>query len=107
MVNEQYADSFQRKGSLEQTPLPQLIALILEDKLTGILHIEADDAKHWIYFEDGFPAGVHAPKSQDFLGVVLRELNYIDDTAFNMSLMEMAKTKQLQGQILLTAEAID
>ena len=107
MANEQYAEGFQRKGSLEQTPLPQRIALSLEDKRTGILHIEADDAKHWIYFEDGFPAGVHAPKSQDFLGVVLRELNYIDDTAFNMSLMEMAKTKELQGQILLAAEAID
>ena len=34
-------------------------------------------------------------------------MNFIDDAAFNMSLMEMAKSKRLQGQILLEAEAID
>ncbi|MBW2701416.1 MAG: DnaJ domain-containing protein [Deltaproteobacteria bacterium] len=107
MAEEQYSENFPRQGVLEKTPLPKLIALLLESKMTGILHMEADGAKHWIFFEEGFPASVHAPKSQDFLGVVLRELNFIDDAAFNMSLMEMAKSKRLQGQILLEAEAID
>ena len=107
MAEAQYSENFPRQGELEKTPLPKLIALLLESKMTGILHVEADEAKHWIFFEEGFPAAVHAPKSQDFLGVVMRELNFIDDAAFNMSLMEMAKGKRLQGQILLEAEAID
>ena len=107
MAEDQYSEDFPRQGELEKIPLPKLIALLLESKMTGILHLEADEAKHWIFFEEGFPAAVHAPKSQDFLGVVMRELNFIDDAAFNMSLMEMAKGKRLQGQILLEAEAID
>ncbi|MBN2496553.1 MAG: DnaJ domain-containing protein [Deltaproteobacteria bacterium] len=101
------AQEFALSGELAEAPLPMLIARVLDEKLTGMLHIEADGASHWIYFEEGFPAGVHAPKSQDFLGSVLRELGYLDDAAFNESLMRMAKTKQLQGQVLLEMGAID
>jgi len=88
-------------------PLPVLIAHILDEKFSGVLRIEAEDSKPWIFFEDGFPAGVHAPKSQDFLGTVLRELNMIDDAAFNESLMEMAKTKKLQGEFLVGTGSLE
>jgi len=102
-----YLPDFATEGTLEDIPLPVLIAHILDEKLTGTLHIEHDEKKSWIYFEDGFPAGVQAAGSQDFLGQVLRELGFIDDAAFNESLMNMAKTKRLQGELLLEAGAID
>ncbi len=106
MSHEQLPD-FVPEGNLEEHPLPLLIALILNEKLSGTLHIESGETRYWIYFEDGFPAGVHDPKSQAFLGAVLRELSYIDDAAFNESLMIMAKTKKLQGQVLLEMGTID
>jgi hypothetical protein len=96
-----YLPAFEFEGNLQKLSLPVLIAHILDEKLTGMLHIEAEGTAQWIYFEDGFPAGVHAPLSQDFLGSVLMEMGILDDAGFNESLMIMAKTKQLQGEILL------
>jgi hypothetical protein len=98
---------FVPQGKLEERPLPLLIAQILNARLSGMLRIAAEGQKPWIYFEDGFPAGVHAPKSSDYLGQVLRELGFIDDAAFNESLMRMAKEKRLQGQILLDMGTLD
>jgi curved DNA-binding protein CbpA len=106
-MSMEYLPEFVQEGTLEQHPLPLLIALILDQQLSGMLHIEAQETKYWVYFEEGFPAGVHNPKSQAFLGSVLQELNLVDSAAFNGSLMKMAETKQLQGQVLLDMKAID
>ena len=100
-MDVEYLPSFEFEGNLQKMPLPVLIAHMLDERLTGMLHIESEGNAHWIYFEEGFPAGVHAPLSQDFLGSVLMELGILDDAGFNESLMIMAKTKQLQGEILL------
>lgn len=100
-MDAEYLPAFEFEGNLQKLSLPVLIAYILDEKLTGMLHIQAEGAAQWIYFEDGFPAGVHAPLSQDFLGSVLMEMGILDDAGFNESLMIMAKTKQLQGEILL------
>jgi curved DNA-binding protein CbpA len=100
-MDAEYLPSFEFEGNLQTCPLPVLIAHILDEKLTGMLHIESEGNAHWVYFEEGFPAGVHAPLSQDFLGSVLMEMGILDDAGFNESLMIMAKTKQLQGEILL------
>ncbi len=99
--------AFTPEGTLEEHPLPLLIALILDAKYSGLLRFESEETKYWIYFDEGFPAGAHNPKSQDYLGAVLRELNFIDDAAFNESLMRMAQEKRLQGQVLLDMEALD
>lgn len=102
-----YWPPFSPEGKLEELPLPVLMTCILDEKLSGNLHIESGDEKAWIHFDEGFPAGVHSPKSQDYLGSILRELNLIDDNAFNQSLMQMAKTNQLQGEVLMEMGAID
>ena len=100
-MDVEYLPAFEFEGNLQTIPLPVLIAHILDERLTGMLHIKSEGNAHWIYFEEGFPAGIHAPLSQDFLGSVLMEMGILDDDGFNESLMIMAKTKQLQGEILL------
>jgi tetratricopeptide (TPR) repeat protein len=100
-MDAEYLPTFEFEGNLQKISLPMLIAHILDERLTGMLHIEAEETTQWIYFEDGFPAGVHAPHSQDFLGSVLLEMGILDDAGFNESLMIIAQTKQLQGEILL------
>ena len=105
-MDAEYLPSFEFEGNLQKISLPVLIAHILDERLSGMLHIEAEGNTHWIYFEEGFPAGVHAPLSQDFLGSVLMEMGLLDDAGFNESLMIMAKTKQLQGEILLKTNKI-
>jgi len=102
-----YLPAFSPEGTLEQMPLPVLVMHLLDRRASGMLYLEHQEASYWLYFEEGFPAGVHNPQSQDYLGQVLRELGYVDDAAFNQSLMEMAKSKRLQGEILLELGAID
>ena len=98
---------FKNEGELEKCPLAVLIAQISYHKRTGMLHIESSAASYWIYFEQGFPAGVHNPQAQIFLGSILRELNCIDSEALNNSLAIIATTSKLQGQVLLGLGAID
>ncbi len=92
---------FEGQGRLESRPLPLLLAQILEKNLSGTLHIESGESKTWVWFDQGFPAGVHIPNSEVYLGMVMRELGLIDDETFNESLMIMAKTNKLRGQVLL------
>lgn len=92
---------FSNQGQLEGRPLPMLLAQILEKNLSGTLHIESGESKTWVWFDQGFPAGVNIPNSEVYLGMVMRELGLIDDTTFNESLMIMAKTNKLRGQVLL------
>ena len=92
---------FNQEGQLEGCPLPMLLAQILEKNLSGTLHIESGESKTWVWFDQGFPAGVSIPNSEVYLGMVMRELGLIDDETFNESLMIMAKTNKLRGQVLL------
>lgn len=92
---------FNEEGQLEGHPLPMLLAQILEKNLSGTLHIESGESKTWVWFDQGFPAGVNIPNSEVYLGMVMRELGLIDDATFNESLMIMAKTNKLRGQVLL------
>jgi len=92
---------FKSEGQLESRPLPMLLAQALEKNLSGTLHIESGESKTWVWFDQGFPAGVNIPNSEVYLGMVMRELGLIDDATFNESLMIMAKTNKLRGQVLL------
>jgi curved DNA-binding protein CbpA len=92
---------FKNEGQLESHPLPVLLAQILERNLSGMLHIESGESKTWVWFDQGFPAGVSIPNSEVYLGMVMREMGLIDDATFNESLMVMAKTSKLRGQVLM------
>ena len=102
-----FLPEFKLEGSLEEFPLPMLFALALERKFGGLLYLVTDSGEPWVWFVEGFPCGVFMPKAQEFLGQIMRELGLIDDVAFNQSLMEMAKTKKLQGQVLLAMGKIN
>ncbi len=98
--------AFDPRGALGSRPLALLIAQIWEGKRTGMLHVSTQNVARWIFFEQGFPCAVHDPKSPDFLGAVLLELGYIDEKAYNESLMRMVEQKRRQGEILLEAGRI-
>ena len=103
---------FDPRGSLGNRPLPLLLAQIWASKRTGTLHLEIQDVTRWIYFEEGFPAAVHDPRSPDFLGSVLLQLGFIDESAYNESLVRLSREKRRQGELLmesgqLTPEQLD
>ncbi len=94
--------SFADSGSLGNTPLPLLLAQVLQAGKSGKLHIQTQGCEHWIYFEKGFPAQIHYHKSSDYLGALLRDFGYIDDATFNESLVRMAQTRLRLGEVLLS-----
>ncbi len=102
-----YLPEFESEGQLEKYPLPMLLAQILEKNLSGTLHVESGESRTWIWFDQGFPAGVNIPNSEVYLGMVMREIGLIDDATFNESLMIMAKTNKLRGQVLMEMGKID
>jgi curved DNA-binding protein CbpA len=95
------------EGNLQIKPLPRLVSQIQKKGLSGVLHLKTSPSERCILFESGFPAGVQCPNTHDYLGSVLRELNFIDDRVFNESLMLMAEQNKLQGQVLLEMGVID
>jgi DnaJ-domain-containing protein 1 len=94
-------DGHPQEGRLDEHPLPVLLVNLHEHKATGMLHIESGESKTWVYFQEGFPAGVFIPNSEVYLGMILRELGYIDDLTFNESLLVMHKTNKQQGRVLI------
>ncbi len=94
-------EEFQPTGRLEDQPLAVLLIRIFREMLSGMLHVESQEKKTWLYFSEGKPAGVHIPNSEIYLGMVMRELGIVSDADFNESLMKMAETNKLQGQVLL------
>ncbi len=95
------APDIQASGRLEQTPLACLLSRLFDAQAYGMLTIEAGDLATWIYLDEGMPAGVDNPNAGVYLGMILQELGLITHDDFNESLMQMAKTGKLQGQVLI------
>lgn len=93
-------------GDLEDFPMARLVMHVFQQNTSGTLFLEADETKTWIHFDEGKPSAVHSPNAQIYLGMVLREQGLIDDMAFNDSLMKMAESGKLQGEVLVEMGAV-
>jgi curved DNA-binding protein CbpA len=91
------------EGTFSKTPLVQVLVYVLERSLTGTIEVTHPDGP-WasILVLDGHPAKGRTSEPVAYLGNILRELGYIDDTTLNASLASMAKERRLHGQILLS-----
>jgi tetratricopeptide (TPR) repeat protein len=93
--------TFISAGDLAERPMPLLIMSIFRSGKSGMLHIDSSERQTWLYFLEGKPAGVQIANAEIYLGMIMRELQIISDMDFNDSLMKMAESNQLQGQVLL------
>jgi curved DNA-binding protein CbpA len=89
------------EGTFAKTPLVQVLVYVLERSLTGTIEVTHPDGP-WasILVLDGQPSKGRTSEPIAYLGSVLHELGYIDDTTLNASLASMAKERKLHGQIL-------
>lgn len=99
-------------GALSKTPLAHLVVYCLDKKLRGALVFRPEgdeDNEHAdvVTLVGGFPAKIRIADPIHHLGRILVEIGAIDDAAYNESLMQMAQTQQLHGQILLASKKID
>ncbi|MBX3232661.1 MAG: DnaJ domain-containing protein [Labilithrix sp.] len=98
-------------GKLSDTPLAHALIYARNRRLSGRLELSATDARRatvvlWrgrISAVETTPLGM---VSGGFFGVVAYELGFIDRPTLDTTLLEISKTKQLHGEVLLARRAI-
>ncbi len=95
-------------GSLQATPVSNLLVYLLDRRLDGTLVLEAPGgAKSAVWFEDGAPMKAKTAEPVIYLGRLLLEMGAIDDATESQTLAEVAKLRRLHGEILVARGAID
>jgi curved DNA-binding protein CbpA len=95
-------------GSLQVTPLSNLLVYVLDRQLDGTLVLEDPArARSAIWFDHGSPAKAKTAQPVIYLGRLLLELGEIDEATLNRTLAQVAEQRKLHGQILITEGAID
>ncbi len=98
-------------GTLADTPLAHALIYARNRRLTGRLELTATDDRHgaialWrgrITAVETRPLGM-CPGG--FFGAVAYELGFIDSPTLDATLLEIAKTKRLHGEVLIERKAI-
>lgn len=72
-----------------------------KQNFSGSISVTTKSNVHTFYLKDGKPMGVIERKTTMPLGRVFVELGMIDNKVYDESLMEMARTGERQGEILL------
>ncbi|MFZ5895940.1 MAG: DnaJ domain-containing protein [Myxococcota bacterium] len=96
-------------GSLESTPLLNLLIYALDNRLNGTLVLEEPGSaqKHAIQFVDGTPSKVKTATLVRSLGHVLVDLGTITEETRSRTFNEAAAAGELHGQVLLREGHID
>jgi len=96
-------------GSLESTPLLNLLIYALDNQLTGTLVLEepASAFKHAVQFVDGTPCKVKTAEPVAYLGQTLVELNLVSSEQCLYTLNEAQASGELHGQVLLAQGVVD
>ena len=95
-------------GTLESTPLVNLLVYALDHRLTGTLVLEqADGLKHAVFLDDGAPAKARLADGGPFLGEVLVALGKLTIEDHERTLAEAAADERLHGSLLLEQGLLD
>jgi curved DNA-binding protein CbpA len=96
-------------GSLESTPLLNLLIYALDNQLSGTLVLEepATGLKHALQFVDGTPSKAKTAEAVQYLGATLVELGTITEEVRASTLSDSQASGELHGQVLLAQGLID
>ncbi len=95
-------------GTLAKTPLPHLIVYMLDRTLEGSILLQAaDGSEHTVYFARGAPAKARTAYQCNFLGRVLLDLGFIDQTTHDRTLSTLAQSGGLHGELLVSLGKIN
>jgi curved DNA-binding protein CbpA len=95
-------------GTLDSTPLVNLLVYALDHRLSGTLVFEQEDGqKHAVYLDDGSPAKVRLAGGGMFLGELLVELGKITRAAHQSTFEQASADERLYGSVLLERGLLD
>jgi hypothetical protein len=93
--------SLPSRGSIQDEPLPILLAQLQRAQATGVVHLEARSGRHAIYLREGFPVSVELPGSAEMIGRVLVEMGVIDEATHKRSLASPPPKGARYGEVLV------
>lgn len=94
-------------GTLAHRPLAHLLVYARNKRLSGVLELHAADGRAAsITLWRGRIAGVRLLPPDAYFGVVAHELGRIDTETLNATLLEVAATKRLHGELLVERGAL-
>ncbi len=95
-------------GTLDSTPLVNLLVYALDHRLTGTLVFEQEDGqKHAVYLDDGSPAKARLAGGGMFLGEMLVELGKITRAAHQSTFEQASADERLYGSVLVERGLLD
>ena len=95
-------------GTLDSTPLVNLLVYALDHRLTGTLVFEQEDGqKHAVFLDDGSPAKARLAGGGMFLGELLVELGKITRAAHQSTFEQASADERLYGSVLLERGLLD
>jgi hypothetical protein len=93
-------------GRLAKTPAPRLLVSAATARVTGTLDLTSPDETISLTMVRGLVTKVKTSGPVAYLGSILYQLGYLDTEELNDSLRELARTRWLHGEILLTRALI-
>lgn len=96
-------------GSLESTPLLNLLIYALDNRLNGTLVLEDPDAghKHAIQFIEGTPSKAKTAEPVQYFGHALVELGAIEEEVRARTFEDAAMSGELHGRVLIRDGYLD
>ncbi|MCC6645859.1 MAG: DnaJ domain-containing protein [Polyangiaceae bacterium] len=95
-------------GTLDKTPLVNLVVYVLDRRLSGTLVLESPDRhRHAVFFEAGHPAKARVAGEVARLGAVLSEIVPLDPAAVEEACEAAALARRLVGEELLQRGLVD
>jgi len=93
--------SVARRGRLEETSFPELLAEIYRNREDGALLLKRDRLKKIVYFKGGYPVFVKSNLLNECLGKVMVREKMITDDECEDSLRKMKESGRQQGTVLI------
>jgi two-component system OmpR family response regulator len=93
--------TYQYRGDLRQTALPEMLAIIHQARVAGVIEAVLGDVRKRIYLENGYV--VHASSSDlaDSLGGYLRRVGKLSESEFHNAMQKRGASQRRLGELLI------
>ena len=93
--------TYQYRGDLRQTGLPEMLAIIDQTRITGVVEAELGEVTKRIYLENGYVVFASSDDIADSLGGYLRRIGRLTDAEFHAAMQKRAKSGERLGEVLI------
>ena len=90
-----------RRGSLQETSFPELLALLYRDRADGALLLKRDRLKKIVYLKKGYPVFIKSNLLNECLGKVMVREKMITEEECEESIVRMKDAGRQQGTVLV------